>query len=295
LLIGDDDFLLPSYFETVDALLARHGQPECLTYNALSYVSPDGVSGRPLSYYRERHFSFGSEFVSGTAVAAELRREIVRDFYRFDQRLPMNMQMTVIARTALERLRNGLFQSPFPDHYALSALLLTADTWFYSNAAPIIVGVSAKSFGRFFHSGEADSGLAYLGVVPAFGGMLPGNEVLNATCAWLSQLHRDYQPYLKDVDVRRGDYVLRQLYAWVRQYRTGALTRSTLLARLRLVSARDWLAAFGAPFSKASLRDMSRVVTTARTGEHPYLRSFTPVDGITNIADFAQWVVADGR
>src|SRR3990167_2510496 len=37
LMMGDDDYLLPEYFQRMERILARHNQPDCVVYNAYSY------------------------------------------------------------------------------------------------------------------------------------------------------------------------------------------------------------------------------------------------------------------
>jgi hypothetical protein len=86
---------------------------------------------------------------------------------------------------------------------------------------------------------------------------------------------------------------LRQTYAWLRQYRAGALTRAELLKRMRLVSVSDWCSLCGALFSKANLRDLRRVISTVRPGTHPFLRNFTPLPGVSDIQGFAAWTLGD--
>ena len=43
LLIGDDDYLLPRYFERVDAMLREFGDPECLSYEAYAFAYPGAL------------------------------------------------------------------------------------------------------------------------------------------------------------------------------------------------------------------------------------------------------------
>jgi glycosyltransferase involved in cell wall biosynthesis len=292
LLLGDDDSLLPGYFENVDALLARHGDPDCLTYNAYSFVAKDAVQGVSSSYYREEHFGFGPEYVDEQPLGAELRRSVVKDLYSFHQRFPMNMQMTIIARRGLKDLPNGLFRSPFPDHYALSALLLRARRWVYSSARLAVVGVSPKSFGHFFHSADAPSGLDYLGVDTSFDGCLPGNDVLNAICVWLLELKRDYPEELSGVEIDRPSYVLRQAYAWARALSARRISARDFAQRAGSVSLRDWLGVASTPLRTANRRDLARVIQTSTRGTHPLLRDFQPLSHVSDIVEFGAWVAA---
>jgi glycosyltransferase involved in cell wall biosynthesis len=294
LLIGDDDLLLPGYLETVDALLAHHGDPDCLTYNAYSFVAKNAVDGVQASYYREEHFDFGPEYVDGQPLSAAIRQSVVKDLYAFRQRFPMNMQMTVVARRTLPQLANGLFRSPFPDHYALSALLLRARRWVYSSARLAVVGVSPKSFGHFFHSANASSGLNYLGVEPRFEGSLPGNDVLNAICVWLIDLKQDYPRELAGVEIDRPSYVLRQAYAWARALSARRISAREFVQRASVVSLRDWLAVASTPLRAANRKDLARVIQTGMRRTHPLLRDFQPLSDVSDIVKFGAWVADHG-
>src|SRR5207248_9717352 len=37
-MIGDDDCLLPHFFQRLDDAIERHGRPDCITYNGLTFV-----------------------------------------------------------------------------------------------------------------------------------------------------------------------------------------------------------------------------------------------------------------
>ena len=40
LMIGDDDLLLPGFFERASLILERYDMPDCLTFDGYSYVAP---------------------------------------------------------------------------------------------------------------------------------------------------------------------------------------------------------------------------------------------------------------
>lgn len=291
LMIGDDDYLLPSYSETITELLDRHDYPDCLTYNAYSYVFPDAIRGLTDSHYADPHFRFGPAFARERSLPIEERRRIVRDMYRFVPRIPLNMQTTLVARCAVDRLRNGLFVAPFPDHYALNALLLTAERWVFAPEQPLVIGVSLKSFGHFVYSDRSSQGLDYLGIETGFDGRLPGNELLNAMCIWLERLRHDYPDLLDGVEASRPDYLVRQLKTWYIQARFGRLTRREALARLRLLGPRDWLAALRGAAKRDNLRAAATQLRVGRGDQAQQLwYGLSRLAGVHDIAGFAEWV-----
>jgi glycosyltransferase involved in cell wall biosynthesis len=244
LMIGDDDSLLPHYFTRLEQVLARHGPVDCVTYNAYSYIAEGSFEGDKRSYYREGLYTFNSAWQSERMLTDEERPAIVRDMFHFRPTLPLNMQTTVVSRRQAEevahRVKGGMFQAPFPDHYALNALLLLSESWVVMPEKLLVVGISPKSYGHFVYAHQQSAGLEYLGISTDFQGRLPGNELHNNMHVWLNMLLRDFPDQLQGVRIDRGAYVRRQAYAWVLQHRAGALSRRDLLARFRLLSLRDW-------------------------------------------------------
>ncbi|MDD5428970.1 MAG: glycosyltransferase family A protein, partial [Candidatus Omnitrophica bacterium] len=198
LMMGDDDCLLPGYFKRMDELLEKYGMPDCVTYNAYTFVAPGSINSNEQSYYSRAHFKFGGDFKKEDTISPEARFSIVRDMFRFRVRIPLNMQTTIMSRKAIDNIKGGIFRPPFPDHYALNALLLNAAKWVYLPENMLVVGVSPKSFGHFVYSNRQDKGLNYLGIGSDFPGRLPGNELINHMYVWLELLKNDYQDELKN-------------------------------------------------------------------------------------------------
>ncbi|MGH3119187.1 MAG: glycosyltransferase family 2 protein, partial [Gaiellales bacterium] len=94
LMIGDDDLLLPGFFERADAVLARHRNPDCLTFNAYSYVAPGSFGSDAPAYWSPRHFDLG-RLRPERELSGEERLGIVKDMFRFKVRFPLNMQLTL--------------------------------------------------------------------------------------------------------------------------------------------------------------------------------------------------------
>lgn len=243
LMLGDDDLLLPGAVARLRQLLDAEPGLQCLTYNAYSFVFPNAMAGVSAGRYAERHFTFDDSFRDGELLDAAVRRTIVRDMYRFRPRIPLNMQTTVFARSLADAIPGGVFQEPFPDHFALNAMLLLAERWRFADERLVVIGVSPKSFGHYVYSSRSTLGLSYLGIHTEFAGWLPGNELLSAMYIWLERLKRTFPRELDDIEVSRGDYAVRQLWALVQQRRLGALRAGELVSALRRVPARDWVAA----------------------------------------------------
>jgi len=196
LMMGDDDSLLPSYFKRMEEILKKYNNPDCVTYNAYSYMAPYSIGQDKQSYYKDPFYSFGGEFAEEKLIPEQERFQIVRDMFRFNNRIPLNMQTTLMLRSAMNQIRGGAFQPPFPDHYAINSLLLTVKSWVFVPEKLLVVGVSSKSFGHFAYDNQQEEGKRYLGINPDFKGQLPGADMNNCMHMWLALLKANYPDLL---------------------------------------------------------------------------------------------------
>ncbi len=294
-LIGDDDMLLAGYFERAEALLERFGHPDVLSFNAYGFAFP-GFAGSPHAHYADPFYSNDPTLPRESPIPLAQRMNVVRDMFSFRFPMHLNMQCTLVARRAIERLSDGLLKPPFPDFYGLNALLMRAQGWVHTDERLVVVGVSPKSFGRTIHSAtEQGRGLDYLGIETGFPGQLPGSEIVNGTYRCLLELQRDYPRELAGVEIDRAHYVVQQVNAWYVQWRLGSLSSREVVERLRLVGARDWLgfSRLLAPrLTPGKLRsrlsiDRSDPASQLWPGMHP-------LPEVSDIAEFAGWVAAGG-
>jgi glycosyltransferase involved in cell wall biosynthesis len=292
LMMGDDDYLLPGYFHRMEQIIAKYKQPDCVLHNAYSYVAPGSIADNPHSFYSESHFQFGDDLTKEGLLTPEQRSSIVRDMFDFKVRIPLNMQTTLVARKAFSKVGGGVFQKPFPDHYALNSLLLTAPNWVFSPEKLLVVGVSPKSFGHYVYSNKQSSGLSYLGINADFPGRLPGNELLNGMHVWLVSLKQNYPELLKGVSIDRAGYVRRQFYAWFMQKKLGAISTGELVGNLGLLGPADWLGLAATAFDKASWARLLRVASQGpkKSGAEAQWHSLRPLEGVMDIRQFDHWL-----
>jgi len=291
LMMGDDDYLLPGALGRLDKVLGQYKNPDCVIYNGYSYVAPRAIADNSASYWAPRHFGFGRDFSAEGVIEIGQRMDIVRDMFRFNTRIPLNMQTTLFSRRAIDRECAGVFRAPFPDHYLLNALLIKGDQWVYLPEQLVVVGVSAKSFGHYFYSHKADAGLAYLGISTHFPGALPGSALLNGMGAWLHDLKKTYPVELKGVTMDWHGYVRRQVYAWLMQHRHGGITTRELLQRFAALSLRQWVGLLVTAFDAESWK---RLIRMLRIGNKSQVESqwhaLKPLSDVANIREFAHWL-----
>ena len=295
-LIGDDDMLLPGYFQRAAALLERHDHPDVLSFNAYGFAFP-GFAGSPDAHYADPFYRNDPAMPRDAAIPIDQRMSAVRDMFRFEFPMHLNMQCTLIARRALERLADGLLKPPFPDFYGLNALLMRAESWVHTDERLVVVGVSPKSFGRTVHSAtEQRGGLDYLGIETGFPGQLPGSEIVNGTYRCLLELQRDYPRELAGVEIDRAHYVAQQVNASYLQLRLGSLSLREVLGRARLLSAGDVLGFTWLLLSRLSPGMLRRRLRIDREDPASQLwPGMRPIPEVSNIAEFTAWISRDGR
>jgi glycosyltransferase involved in cell wall biosynthesis len=290
LMMGDDDYLLPGYFTRMDALLERHSMPDCVLYNGYSFVAPGSVAGDPRAYYSPHHFAFGEDFEAEHELSRDEQLAVVSDMFRWTARIPLNMQTTLVARRAAERIEGGFYQPPFPDHYALNAMLAMGCRWLFTPERLVVVGISPKSFGHYVYSGKQDSGLAYLGIDPQFPGELPGSPLLNGMHMWLSRLLERFPNELKGMKIDRAGYVRRQIYNWLLQKRFGAIRWGEVARRFGLLSPGDWGRLGLTLFDRESWRRLWSMASPKADRVGTQLGRLTPLDGVRDVAGFSRFL-----
>ncbi len=291
LMMGDDDYMLPCCLERIEEILERNNQPDCIVYNAYSYVAPDSINGNAQSFYSDSHFRFGPDLRVERFIEPGERFEIVRNMFRFKVGIPLNMQTVLVGRKAADKIRGGLFQAPFPDHYALNSLLRTAERWVFSPEKLLVVGLSPKSFGHYVYSNQQGGGLAYLGIKDDFDGRLPGNVLLNGMHVWLNLLKQNYSELLQGVAVDRAGYVRRQVYSWFLQLRLGTITVGEFRRNFSLLSPSDFGGLLAAIVDRESWERLWHMLCSwNRSDAETQWRSLHSLNEVVDIRQFAQWL-----
>lgn len=290
LMIGDDDALLPRSLVRLRAALEAAGRPECLGFNGVLFVAPGSVPGWTRSRYKSPYHPCFDHLPAGAFLPAPEREQIVRRMFRFDQSgYPLNMQLTAVARTLAERVRGGLFQPPFPDHYALNACLLEARTFAVTNERLVVVGVSPKSYGHFHHAGRHAEGMRFLGAESRFPGRIEGSEMVNSMHRWLLRLAQSYPDRLRGASVDRTIYREMQIDFWLDAIKA---SRGSIRDAAR-VAARVPAPVRSVVFARV-VRSMARRLLRGRQPNPDEIGRFADATaeapGVSDILGFVDWV-----
>jgi glycosyltransferase involved in cell wall biosynthesis len=253
LMMGDDDFLLPGYFDTLDQIIKENDFPDGISYFGYSFIYPDAVDNK-VGYYSDPHYDYEKKLIDSGKTTKNQLKSIVYDMFKFKNRVPLNTLPHIWSRKVINRVDGELFRPPYPDHFALNAIFLKANSWVFSKKKLYIIGVTPKSYGHYvFSDNEQKGGEDYLGISGDFPGQLPGSALINNMYVWLQLLKDNYPDYLGDVQISRNGYVRHQLHYWISQYRHGSIERKDLFHLIGLLTLKDKLGLISAIWDKRSI------------------------------------------
>ena len=253
LMMGDDDFLLPGYFDTLDKTIKENDFPDGISYFGYTFIYPDAVDNT-VGYYSDPHYDYEKKLIDSGKTTKNQLKSIVYDMFKFKNRVPLNTLPHIWSRKVINRVDGELFRPPYPDHFALNAIFLKANTWVFSKKKLYIIGVTPKSYGHYvFSDNDQKGGEDYLGISGDFPGQLPGSALINNMYVWLQLLKDNYPDDLGGVQISRNGYVRHQLHYWISQYRHGSIERKDLFHRLGLLTLKDKLGLISAIWDKRSI------------------------------------------
>jgi len=212
IMLGDDDCLLKDALFSINEIIEKNNNPECLSFNGISFYSNDSLQDIKTCAYKNIFFDYSKNNVLEGWLSKDHCHNIVKKMYKFENHLPLNMQTHIISRVAIKRIKKNIYQPPFPDHYALNALLLTSKNWYVSYNKIIAVGISNKSFGHYYFNSKLSQGLKYLGLDVNLKNQIDGSILNTCMMMWLLNIKKDYPSELNLVKVKRKTYLYRQIF-----------------------------------------------------------------------------------
>lgn len=218
IMLGDDDCLLKDSLKIIYDVIKNNNFPECLSFNGIAFFNKGSLIDIKKTAYSKLYFDYEKNKIYEGMLSKKKRFNIVKSMFEFNNRMPLNMQPHIVSRNAIRRLNKDLYQPPFPDHYALNSLLLTADTWLVSYKKIVALGITDNSFGHFYFNSKTADGIKYLGHKMNFPDSISGSILNTCMMMWLMNIKNDYSSILKNVKVSREAYAQRQFYFFLSQY-----------------------------------------------------------------------------
>jgi glycosyltransferase involved in cell wall biosynthesis len=159
IMLGDDDALLPGYFETIDRLVEQFEAPDAIYHGALLYTYPGVEPAAPMGYLQPYGYApFLQRARDPYRLDPREARALVRAAMNFRVRYGFNMQFATVRRATIDALRDGgdFYRTRFPDYYAMNLLLLRAKSIVAEPRPCVVIGVTPKSYG-FFHLNKREA------------------------------------------------------------------------------------------------------------------------------------------
>lgn len=146
-ILGDDDGIMPNFFETLNNLTSKFQDIEVLKFKRAIYYW-DNVS----DLYGDRVIFFENLKRSAKIKNSKLHLFLSLCLLHSAQDLPMIYTSGVIKNSLIKRIKkksnNFFFHSVVPDYYSMVALSFECKKYVFSETPIFWVGVSKKSTGR---------------------------------------------------------------------------------------------------------------------------------------------------
>ena len=245
LMLGDDDGLMPGYFNTMDGLISAYDRPDLIYTGAYLYAYPGALPGYPDGLLDRLPAGLGSAPEPFWLDVRRARR-VGRQLLDFRRKLGLNMQFSLISRPTIDALRAAgpVFQSPFPDFYTSCVLFLTASRILIDSRPLVTIGITPKSYGFFLYNHQEQGGVDFLNSLEIPDRLssiiLPGT---NSHTSWLVAMETVRANYGSQLHLRvnyRRYRMLQILYCYA-EYWHGRLSRDELAALRARLSAPERL------------------------------------------------------
>lgn len=165
-MLGDDDALAPGYFTRLSSVIEMFSQPDLIYTGAWLFTFPGVRDDYPDGFIQD--YSYAHFFRSASQPFLLSRSDArygVANALRFRVTYGFNMQFVCVARRLVDQISESgtFFASPFPDYFAMNALMLEAMKPVAVPERLVVIGVSPKSYGFFHETRQENEGSEFLG------------------------------------------------------------------------------------------------------------------------------------
>lgn len=285
-MMGDDDCLLPHYFDTMNALLNEYRFPDCIHYLGYLFVMQGVIEGENYARYDP---SWAISLPTQGLIPKPAREQLVRSFFDLRGQCQFNSQLVLVSRKFTETLSRGFYVAPYPDFYSMSVLLLEAERFVFMPCKPVVVGVSPKSAG-YYYSNRRPGVNQYFGYESGHDGYSP---MLDSVLDWLDVLSTRYGDRLGQARVE-SNHLARSLVAeQCRAFSFGEAKLSGVLRTAKNLRAQEYVTYLAPRLLYHLLKRCHRRLTGRGSAAASWFRRTVPFSG-GGIGAFAQ-AVAKGE
>jgi glycosyltransferase involved in cell wall biosynthesis len=194
IMLGDDDGLVPGYFERLLEANDALEQPDFIYHGAYHFAFPGALPNLPQGALTDVTFfqSILRNRQGYSLLEKEQAHAVARAALDMRAHYAFNMQHFLFNRRFVDRMAEfgAFFQGPFPDFYAANMSMLKADRIGLLAEPAVIIGISPKSYGFFHFNKREKGGISFLNTAayidqtpePLRKQLLPGT---NMNSSWL--------------------------------------------------------------------------------------------------------------
>ena len=165
-MLGDDDGLVPGYFERLLDASAKLNNPDFIYHGAYHFAFPGVFAGLPAGSLTDvtRYYDFLRCHEKIKLLQRHEAQALVRAALDMRANYAFNMQHFLFSRQFLARMSKlgPFFQGPFPDFYAANISMLLADRIGVLAEPMVIIGISPKSYGYHHFNNSEKEGINFL-------------------------------------------------------------------------------------------------------------------------------------
>tara|TARA_A100001011_G_C14304299_1_gene842335 strand:+ start:2342 stop:3475 length:1134 start_codon:yes stop_codon:yes gene_type:complete len=209
--LGDDDCILFNGLSKLESLLKKNNYPDCISVNGIGFYESGSTEDFHYPAYKINFWKYKPKYINDIFLNNKLKEKIVKEFFSFNNLLPLNMQPHIFSKKVANLVDNGLFKPPSPDSYALYSLLMKKKRWLISNEKIFAIGLSNKSFGYYWHNNKINEGMEFLGS-KLDGNFLPGSKLNDYLYTVLKNLKLNQKETFNEFEINRSAYLSRQLF-----------------------------------------------------------------------------------
>ena len=209
--LGDDDCLLINGLNKIHYLLEKNNFPDCVSVNGIGFYEAGSTEDFIYPGYKLNFWEYKNKYLNDLFLSNELKEKIVKEFFSFNNLLPLNMQPHIFSKEIADSIENGIFKPPSPDSYALHSMLMKKKKWAISNEKIFAIGLSKKSFGYYWHNNKISEGVEFLGS-KLNGNFLPGSKLNDYLYTVLNSLKFNQKKVFEKFKINRSAYLSRQFF-----------------------------------------------------------------------------------
>lgn len=163
LMLGDDDAIVPGFFENVGPLL--EDKPDVIYLAAFHYAYPGVLSFKPSGYLAVvRNAEFLLSDAEPFCLTKTYQHELANSVLDFRYKFGFNAQHFLLRADFVKSFNaaGGIYQSPYPDTFSAVVVLSNARSVVVMPTESVIIGISPKSFGAYYFSNRHAEGYEFL-------------------------------------------------------------------------------------------------------------------------------------